>query len=106
MFETAILYFLITALVILGTIGMFFVKKPVVQNITTLVMLVLTLCIGFLTVTSLPTNDILNKVIAIIIAIIPVLTIALLYYKKINWTIFKLIVVASNIAGAVYFIFY
>lgn len=106
MFEIAILYFFITALVILGTIGMFFVKKPIVQNVMTLVMLVLTLCIGILNFTSFPTNTILNKAIAIIIAIIPFLTIALLYYKKINWLIFKLIVVASNIAGAVYFIFY
>lgn len=106
MFQIAILYFLITALVILGAISMFFIKKPALQKIMTLVMVVLSLCIGILNFTSLPSNVILNKAIAIIIAIIPILSIALLYYKKINWLIFKLIVLASNVAGAIYFIFY
>ncbi|WP_250278462.1 hypothetical protein [[Clostridium] colinum] len=105
MFALAILYYSILALVIVGTIGIICIKNKIIQNIIIFLMIILSLCIGFLSFTSFPSNYIIQKILALFISIIPLICIVLLYYKKINWAIFKYLVILSTIIGTIYLIF-
>ena len=97
-----ILYCIIFALVIVGTIGIFTIKNTILQKIVIFLMIILSMCIGYLAFTSFPDNEIFKKIFSLVLSILPLLFILLIYYKKINWFIFKIILVASMFATLIY----
>ncbi|WP_317367121.1 hypothetical protein [uncultured Tyzzerella sp.] len=88
-----IIYGIIFALVIIGTIGIFVIKNNILKNVATILMVILSICIGYISFTALPSNYILQRIICLVISILPLLAIPLVFYKKINWLVFKIILV-------------
>lgn len=101
----SIIYGIIFVLAIIGTVGMFAVKKNILEKSITILMVILSVCIGYISFTALPANYILQRVISLIISILPLIAIPLLFYKKINWLVFKIILVLSIFATLIYSIF-
>ncbi len=104
MFEIALIYYLIIALLILGLVGMFYAKNHKLQVKASGLMVILALCVGVISFTSLPSNFTAQRIISIVIGLIPLLAGLLAYFKKINFTVFKVIVALFTIIVSVYFI--
>lgn len=98
----AIFFYVIIALVVLGSLGIFVIKNPLLQKILILFMVILSIAIGIINFTSLPSNFILKKIIAVLISLIPVGGLVLAYYKKINPLILKIIIILGNILGSLF----
>ena len=102
-FPLIILNIFVCILAILGIAGMFFVKNDKLKNMIMILMVVLCLIVGTLSFISFPSNYILKRVIAIIIAIVPLVLLPLLYNKKMNIIIYKLMLTLSTLVGIVYY---
>lgn len=101
---TFIFNVIIISLSLIGILSMFLVKHKFAEKIIPFLMIIFCLAIGFLNMISQPSNYILQKAIIIILAIIPLIALTLLAYKKINWLVFKIIVTIGIIASNIYII--
>lgn len=104
--ELTILFYIIIALVIITSVSLFYVKNTVGEKSIIFLMILLGLIIGFMKFTSLPTEYVLKKILAVFISVIPLISMGLFYIKKINLFTFKIIVIISNVLGAINLILY
>ncbi len=101
--QLIIFNYIVIALIVIGTISMFKIKNSLIEKFIVTLMIILSLSLCFLSFTSLPSNYIIKRILSIAIASLPFLSLFLLYYKKINWSIYKIIVIVSVVLGEIYF---
>lgn len=105
----SILLIIFTVLVILSAIfiyGMYFSKNPKIKNISTILAVALNFVIGYIHFDSFPTNAVVQKVITLVISFaIPIVAIVLYFVKKLNISIFKMIIAASLVGANLYLFF-
>lgn len=98
-----IFYILIAIVCGVFLIGMFFPKNNKVLNtISTVLSIIVAVCLGILTFSSLPSNYIFRKIISIIFAILPLVPVGLLFAKVIKYPLFKILVAGALILNFAY----
>lgn len=103
-----LLYIYISSVIltILFICGIFIPKNEFIKTISIIATIILTLLIAYMKFTSFPNNFIWQRALAIAVGILPIIPIILLFIKKINKFVFKLIISAILIINVLLLIFF
>lgn len=100
-----ILVICIVILSILSIIGLYIPKNKIVNQISFIGAIILTLVIGYLCFTSLPSNFIFKKIITVLLSILPFVALGFFFAKMIKFPILKLCIAGILILNNIYFIY-